>query len=70
MVHIVELKLYFLTLVIFLSIDSFWLGLMVPKFYQSQTGYLMTETSNLPAASLYICLLSGRWRFCRGISCR
>lgn len=44
------LKLYFITLLVFLGIDSLWLGLVAPTFYRSQIGHLMAETSNLLAA--------------------
>jgi uncharacterized membrane protein len=54
-----KLKLYFITLVIFLGIDSFWLGLVAPKFYKSQIGHLMAETVNLPAAGLFYLLFVG-----------
>ena len=51
-----KLKLYFLTLFIFLGIDMFWLGWVVPKFYRSQIGHLMAETANLPAAGVFYLL--------------
>jgi len=54
-----KLKLYFLTLFIFLGIDSVWLGLVAPKFYRSQIGHLMAETPNLPAAGLFYLLFVG-----------
>lgn len=53
------LKLYFLTLVIFLGIDAFWLGLVAPKFYRSQIGHLMAEKANLPAALIFYLLFIG-----------
>ena len=49
----------FLTLFIFLGIDSVWLGLVAPKFYRSQIGHLMAETPNLPAAGLFYLLFVG-----------
>ena len=51
-----KLKLYFLTLLIFLGIDAFWLGLVAPKFYRSQIGHLMAESANLPVAGLFYLL--------------
>lgn len=53
------LKLYFLTLVIFLSIDSIWLGLVAPKFYRAQIGHLMAEKANFAVAGLFYLLFVG-----------
>jgi uncharacterized membrane protein len=50
------LKLYLITLVVFLGIDAVWLGLVAPKFYRSQIGHLMAEKANLPAAGLFYLL--------------
>jgi len=54
-----KLKLYLITLFIFLGIDAFWLGLVAPKFYKSQIGHLMAETVTLPAAGLFYLLFVG-----------
>ena len=54
-----KLKLYFLTLFIFLGIDAFWLGLVAPKFYKSQIGHLMAESANLAVAGLFYMLFVG-----------
>lgn len=54
-----SLKLYFLTLVIFLGVDAFWLGLVAPKFYRSQIGHLMADKANLPAALIFYLLFVG-----------
>lgn len=54
-----NLKLYFLTLVIFLGIDALWLGLVAPKFYRAQIGHLMAEKANLFAAGLFYLLFVG-----------
>jgi uncharacterized membrane protein len=51
-----KVKLYFLTLVIFLGLDSAWLGLVAPRFYQSQIGHLMAATPNLLAAGIFYLL--------------
>lgn len=51
-----SLKLYFLTLVIFLGIDAFWLGLVAPKFYRSQIGHLMADKAILSAALIFYLL--------------
>ncbi len=53
------LKLYLLTLVIFLGIDAVWLGFVAPKFYRSQIGHLMAEKANLPIAGLFYLLFVG-----------
>lgn len=50
------LKLYFLTLLIFLALDSLWLGLIAPKFYQAQIGHLMASTPNPLAVGLFYLL--------------
>lgn len=54
-----KLKLYLLTLLVFLGLDSLWLGLVAPKFYQSQIGHLMAETPNLAAAAVFYLLFIG-----------
>lgn len=51
-----KVKLYILTLITFLAIDSLWLGFVAPKFYQSQIGYIMTDTPNFPAAGIFYLL--------------
>ncbi len=51
-----KLKLYLLTLVIFLAIDSLWLGFVAPKFYESQIGYIMTDVPNFLAAGIFYLL--------------
>lgn len=48
-----SLKIYFITLLIFLGIDAIWLGGVAPAFYRSQIGHLMAETINLPAAVVF-----------------
>jgi uncharacterized membrane protein len=48
-----KLKLYFITLIAFLAIDSLWLGLVAPSFYRSQIGYVMAEQPNFLAAGLF-----------------
>lgn len=54
-----SLKLYFLTLIVFLGIDALWLGLVAPKFYRSQIGHLMAEKANLLAAGVFYLLFVG-----------
>lgn len=47
---------YFLTLIIFIVIDSAWLGLVAPKLYKSQIGHLMASNVNWLAALLFYLL--------------
>jgi uncharacterized membrane protein len=54
-----SIRLYFLTLFIFLGGDSLWLGLVATKFYQAQIGHLMAESPNLLAAGLFYLLFVG-----------
>jgi uncharacterized membrane protein len=54
-----KFRLYIVTLVFFLGIDAFWLGLVAPGFYRSQIGHLMAGTANLPAAGIFYLLFVG-----------
>ncbi|MBE7436454.1 MAG: DUF2177 family protein [Anaerolineales bacterium] len=49
-------KLYLITLLAFLAIDSIWLGLVAPSFYQSQIGYILAENPNFLAAGFFYLL--------------
>ncbi|MFN8435663.1 MAG: DUF2177 family protein [Anaerolineales bacterium] len=51
-----KLKLYLITFLAFLGIDSLWLGLVAPSFYKSQIGYIMAENPNFLAAGLFYLL--------------
>jgi len=51
-----NIKLYFITLITFLAIDSFWLGFIAPSFYRSQIGHLMAEDANFLAAGIFYLL--------------
>jgi uncharacterized membrane protein len=51
-----NLRLYFITLITFLAIDSFWLGFVAPSFYRSQIGHLMAENANFLAAGIFYLL--------------
>ncbi|MBN1333417.1 MAG: DUF2177 family protein [Synergistales bacterium] len=53
------LKTYLLTLVPFVAIDGVWLGLVAPKFYKSQIGFLLTERPNWFAAAFFYLLFIG-----------
>ncbi|MCK6581463.1 MAG: DUF2177 family protein [Anaerolineales bacterium] len=54
-------KLYLITLLAFLAIDSIWLRLVAPSFYQSQIGYILAENPNFLAAGCFICCSSLAW---------
>lgn len=51
-----KIKLYIVTLLIFLAVDSVWLGLAAPAFYRSQIGFILAERPNLIAAGLFYLL--------------
>ena len=56
---LLKLKLYLLSLFIFLGIDAIWLGLVAPRFYRSQIGHLMAGSVDLPAAGVFYVLFVG-----------
>ena len=61
------LKTYLLTLAPFVAIDSVWLGLVAPKFYKSQIGFLLTERPNWTAAVIfYLLFIAGMVFFVTG----
>ncbi len=47
------LKLYLTSLVIFILIDMFWLGLIAKDFYNQQLNLLMKAKANLLAALIF-----------------
>jgi uncharacterized membrane protein len=51
-----RLKLYLVTFISFLAIDSLWLGLVAPRFYRSQIGFIMAENPNFLAAGIFYLL--------------
>ena len=51
-----KLKLYLITFIAFLTIDSLWLGLVAPAFYRSQIGFIMADQPNFLAAGLFYIL--------------
>ena len=54
------LKLYFITLSIFLAIDMSWLGLMSKRFYSKQIGFLMKTNINwIATISFYLLFTIG-----------
>jgi uncharacterized membrane protein len=61
------LKNYFLTLIPFVVLDAVWLGLVAPKFYRSQIGFIMAERPNWFAAALfYLLFIAGMVFFVTG----
>lgn len=51
---------YFLSLLIFVIIDAFWLGFVAPSFYRQHIGHLMLPQANLvPALFFYLLFLAG-----------
>jgi uncharacterized membrane protein len=47
------IKLYFITLPIFLAIDMIWLGLVAKNFYAKHIGFLMKTNINWTAAIIF-----------------
>ncbi len=50
------LKLYLLTVQVFLAIDMVWLGFVSRDLYQQQLGYILSPTVNWPAAITFYLL--------------
>ncbi len=48
-----NIRLYFLTLLTFLALDSVWLGYISPAFYDRYIGHLLAEQPNFIAAGLF-----------------
>lgn len=58
------LILYFLTLVVFLVIDFFWLGIVAKNLYQREVGELLSKKVRIaPAFLTYILLSFGMFFF-------
>jgi len=47
------IKLYFLTLPVYLLVDGFWLTVIAKYFYAKHLGYLMAPNSNWVAAGIF-----------------
>ena len=47
------LKLYFLTLPVYLLVDGFWLTVVAKSFYAKHLGYLMSAKPNWLAAGIF-----------------
>ena len=56
-----RIKIYFITLAVFLAIDFVWLTMVAKNIYANQLGFLMTANVNWAAAILFYLL------FCAGI---
>jgi uncharacterized membrane protein len=52
------LKLYLATLIIFLTVDLVWLGLVARPFYEQQLGVLLVPTPNWVAALAFYLLFN------------
>ncbi len=48
-----QIKIYFLSLSVFLGIDAIWLTTMSKNFYGKYLGHLMAEKPNLTAAFIF-----------------
>ena len=58
-------KHYLVTFLVFLVLDAFWLGLVAPRFYQSQIGFLMAKNPKWAAAGIfYLLFVVGLVVFC------
>lgn len=60
-------KTFFLTLIPFVGLDALWLGLIAPRFYRSQIGFLLADRPNWAAAiDFYIVFIAGLVIFVTG----
>lgn len=53
------LRLYALTLISFLALDSLWLGIIAPGFYRQHIGHLLAARPNWYAAALFYLIFIG-----------
>lgn len=53
------LRLYALTLLSFLALDSLWLGIIAPGFYRQYIGHLLAAQPNWYAAALFYLIFIG-----------
>jgi uncharacterized membrane protein len=51
--------LYLLTIPVFFLVDMLWLGLVAPKFYQSQIGFLLGPINWTAAILFYLLYIVG-----------
>ena len=60
-------KHYLLTLLPFVVLDAFWLGVVAPSFYKSQIGLIMARNPNwLAAVIFYLLYIAGMVVFVTG----
>jgi len=60
-------KYYLLTLLPFVVLDAFWLGVVAPRFYKAQIGFIMAKNPNWLAAILfYLLYIAGMVVFVTG----
>jgi uncharacterized membrane protein len=61
------IKCYVLTLIPFVVLDALWLGVVAPKFYKSQIGFILAKNPNWIAAVLfYLLYIAGMVVFVTG----
>lgn len=53
------IKLYVLTVPIFLVIDLVWLGVIAKGFYQNKLGFILSDQVNWPAAIVFYLIFIG-----------
>lgn len=53
------LRLYVITFVSFLALDSVWLGVVSPRFYKQHIGHLLADHPNWYAAALFYLIFIG-----------
>lgn len=51
-----SIKLYLVSLLVFLGIDAIWLGFIAKNFYAQKLGYLMAKNPNFVAAGIFYLL--------------
>ena len=39
------IRIYLLTLLVFLALDAVWLGLVAPAFYRAHIGFLLADSN-------------------------
>ncbi|MDP2877718.1 MAG: DUF2177 family protein [Holophaga sp.] len=54
-----SLRLYALSLLSFLALDSIWLGIIAPGFYRQHIGHLLADQPNWYAAALFYLIYIG-----------
>jgi len=52
------IRLYLLTLAVFLTLDSLWLGIVSKDFYRKQIGWLMNKDFDFRVAAIFYLLFT------------